>query len=135
HNPVYDNRSMEIGRLACGGGENGLVTKGYRTLGDLPFFDNIGAAHPSSYNSLECGSCWNLTYKGNWAYIIAVDNASDEDLFVISDEANKALTRVNGRNEGIEQDIVDLDSAHEVDRACCGFNTGTQCPTALNNDG
>nr|AGL40513.1 cerato-platanin 11 [Moniliophthora perniciosa] len=150
HNPVYGNSSQPISALACGGGENGIDTRwNYKTLGDIPNFDKVGAAHVSSYNSPECGGCWYLKYKGNSLYVTAVDNAAGENLFVISDGAIRSLTTVNGVNEGIEKGTVDLDSAYEVDHSYCHLpdptgntrtgtdkkspSTGKKSPTSNNN--
>ncbi|ESK87452.1 cs antigen [Moniliophthora roreri MCA 2997] len=118
YNDIYQDRNQPLEPLACGGGQNGLVTRGYDVLGRIPNFDNVGAGNAASYNSQGCGACYKLIYRDNSAYITLVDNTARPGLFVISTNAVKALTRVNGTSEGYDKGTVTLDDAYEVDDLC-----------------
>ncbi|KAF7317858.1 Epl1 protein [Mycena kentingensis (nom. inval.)] len=72
----YDDGAQSIFQTSCGDGSNGLNTKyGWLTLGAIPRFPYIGA-HISiaGWNSPNCGTCWQLTYKGHSIYYLAVDH-------------------------------------------------------------
>ena len=54
---VYDPGTQSLSTMACSDGSNGLLTKGYNFLGDLPTFPNIGGCSMvTSWNSPNCGS-------------------------------------------------------------------------------
>ncbi|KIJ64641.1 hypothetical protein HYDPIDRAFT_112039 [Hydnomerulius pinastri MD-312] len=94
YNTIYDNPSTSLGITACSNGVNGLQTRGYPTLGTLPHFPYVGGVPGLTWNSTQCGSCWQLTYqvasgKKNTINIIAVDAAGS---FNLSLEAMNALT-------------------------------------------
>ena len=73
----YDNASASLTTVACSDGTNGLLTKGFTTLGSLPAFPYVGGAQfVEGWNSAMCGSCWTLTYKGKSINVVAVDTAS-----------------------------------------------------------
>jgi len=52
----YDNPTMSLYGVACGDGPNGLISKGYRTLGDLRTFPNVAGSYVGGFNSPGCGS-------------------------------------------------------------------------------
>ena len=53
---VYDPGTQSLSTMACSDGSNGLLTKGYNFLGDLPTFPNIGGCSVvTSWNSPNCG--------------------------------------------------------------------------------
>lgn len=95
YDPVYDNRDTSLTAVACSDGKNGLITKGYKTFGDLPNFPHIGAAFAvEGHNSAACGSCWELTYKKSdkttkTIYVTAIDHAGDG--FIITETALEHL--------------------------------------------
>ncbi|RXW17132.1 hypothetical protein EST38_g8717 [Candolleomyces aberdarensis] len=64
---VYDN-SLCVDRsltgVSCSNGENGLITKGYTTLGSLPNFPALGGFPGVVWNSTNCGACYELRYAG-----------------------------------------------------------------------
>lgn len=63
YDTAYDNPSTSLTTVACSDGANGLITRGFTTLGSLPKFPHIGAASAvTSWNSTGCGTCWQLTY-------------------------------------------------------------------------
>ena len=73
---TYDNAGYSLNGVACSDGANGLITKGFDTLGDLPTFPHIGGSHAvAAWNSPNCGSCWELEYGGNKINVLAVDTA------------------------------------------------------------
>ncbi|KAI0713557.1 Cerato-platanin [Earliella scabrosa] len=75
YDETYDNKSGRLTTVACSDGENGLLTKGFSTFGSLPQFPNIGgAAAVGGWNSDQCGTCWQLTYKGRSINVLAIDH-------------------------------------------------------------
>lgn len=96
YDPVYDKRANSMEIVACSDGENGLITQGYPTFGAVPRFPNIGAAAAvADWNSPNCGTCWQLTYKSSanitrTVNITAVDHADAG--FVLSLAAMNTLT-------------------------------------------
>ena len=117
YDPVYDNPNTPMTVVACSGGENGMIAKGYNTFGELPTFSNIGAAFAvEGYNSPLCGSCWNLTDSKTFttAFIIAIDRAVEG--FVISEEA---LTALGGPHAVDDGEIYT--SARLVEGSYCGL--------------
>ena len=114
----YDNLDAPIDDLSCSDGENGLITKGYPTLGSLiqgkPHVD-VGAKFNVSWNSSECGTCYSIMYNLRSIYIIAVDNAGDSG-FNLSKRAFDKLT--NGRAEEIGSVSM---AWNLVDPKYCGF--------------
>ncbi|CRG92401.1 hypothetical protein PISL3812_09460 [Talaromyces islandicus] len=88
---TYDNRDQSTSTLACSDGTNGLIGKGYSTLGALPKFPNVGGAPTiAGWNSPNCGACYGITYNGKTVYVIGVDVAVDR--FVLSQGALDTLT-------------------------------------------
>lgn len=87
----YDNKNLPLTGVACSNGANGLLTKGYKTLGDLKNFPYVGAAqYIEGWNSTQCGSCYKLVWWSNSIYVLGVDHVTDG--FVISKAALNALT-------------------------------------------
>lgn len=66
----YDNPTMSLYGVACGDGPKGLISKGYRTLGDLKTFPNVAGSYVGGYNQPGCGSS-NLAAS---SYIPNADN-------------------------------------------------------------
>lgn len=88
---VYDNKEQSTSTLACSNGNNGLLTKGYSTIGALPTFPNVGGAPTiEGWNSVNCGACYGITYNGKTIYVIGVDKSIGR--FVLSQEALDTLT-------------------------------------------
>ncbi|KAH8995775.1 immunomodulatory protein [Lactarius hatsudake] len=115
YNTFYDNASTSLNNVACSNGENGLITKGFTTLGSLPTFPNVGGVYAvKGWNSPECGSCWRLTYKGKSIYVTAIDTIFDG--FDISLGGMNTLT--NGKARVLDQ--VDA-LATQVDAWHCGL--------------
>jgi hypothetical protein len=93
YDTTYDTSSLSTLSLACSDGVNGLYTKGYKTLGALPNFPNVGAAATvEGWNSAQCGACYKLYYNGNTIYVTAVDRSSGGAGFVLSKSAMNTLT-------------------------------------------
>lgn len=89
---VYDNKAQSLATVACSDGSNGLLTKGFKTFGDLPSFPNIGgAAAVTGFNSAGCGTCWALTFNGTTVNVLAIDVASPG--FNIAEAAMNTLTK------------------------------------------
>ncbi|KAJ3483676.1 hypothetical protein NLI96_g6158 [Meripilus lineatus] len=87
----YDNAKLSLTGVACSNGPNGLLTKGYKTLGDLKNFPYVGAAqYIEGWNSANCGSCYKLIWGANSIYVLGVDHVANG--FVISKAALDKLT-------------------------------------------
>ncbi|KAG8217100.1 heat-stable antigen [Butyriboletus roseoflavus] len=87
---TYDNPSWSLNGVACSNGANGLYTKGYDTLGDLPTFPNVGGVYTvTGWNSPNCGTCYQVTYGTTTINVTAVDVSEG---FNLSEEAMNTLT-------------------------------------------
>ena len=109
----YDDASLSLANLACSNGVNGLMTKGYTTLGSLPTFPNIGGVYTvTSWNSPACGTCYEVTYGSKTIAVLAVDVALEG--FNLSEEAMNTLTG----GLAVELGRVNV-SATQVDASVC----------------
>jgi len=75
YDTIYDNPDLSTSVIACSNGDNGLATKGYDTIGELPSYPRVGGAPFAGWNSPDCGSCWRLTYKGRNLTVMAIDRS------------------------------------------------------------
>lgn len=72
----YDDPNLDLRKVSCSDGENGLVPKGYQTAGSLPKFPFVGGAMTiPGWNSPNCGKCYSLTWNNNTIYVTAIDAA------------------------------------------------------------
>lgn len=115
YDQAYDNGSSSLDTVACSDGANGLLTKGFSTFGSLPHFPNIGgAAAVGGWNSAQCGSCWQLTFKGKSINVLAVDHADAG--------FNIALGAMNTLTNGQAQQLGRIDAtAKQVAASQCGL--------------
>jgi hypothetical protein len=113
--PTYDNKGQSLNTVSCSTGQNGLVTRGFNTFGDLPTFPNIGAAQAiAGFNSAACGSCWNITFQGKSIKVTAIDHAATG--FNIAEEALNTLT--NG--QAVQFGVINA-SATQLNASACGL--------------
>ena len=113
----YDDSAFSLDGVACSNGANGLITKGYTTLGSLPDFPYVGGASAvTGWDSPACGTCWQLTWSTNNVTInvLAVDYCAEG--FNISEEALNALTGGQAYDRG----SVEV-TATQVDASVCGL--------------
>ncbi|KAG6333234.1 hypothetical protein ID866_5857 [Astraeus odoratus] len=112
---VYDDPKQSLDTLACGTGVDGLELKGYKALGDLPNFPNVGGLDTvMGWNSDGCGMCYNVTYGSTIAHILTVDVALRG--FIVSEKAMDALT------DGLAARLGRIDvQATAVDATYCGL--------------
>jgi len=116
YDPTY-SASLSTSQIACSDGSNGLLTKGYSTLGALPKFPYVGASFTvEGYNSANCGKCYKIYYSGTGIsiYVLAVDHAASG--FVLNEAAMNALT--NNQAEHLGRISA---SYAEADSSLCGF--------------
>ncbi|KAH9914501.1 Cerato-platanin-domain-containing protein [Epithele typhae] len=114
---TYDVNTTSLDTVACSNGPNGLESQGFNTFGQLPGFPNIGGAFAvSGFGSANCGTCWNLTFKGTTISVLAIDTASGG--FNIALEAMNALTH----NQATFLGRVNA-SAVQVDTTNCNFTS------------
>ncbi|KIM61991.1 hypothetical protein SCLCIDRAFT_120765 [Scleroderma citrinum Foug A] len=117
YNTIYDNPDTPLSATACSNGDNGLQTKGFQTLGDLPTFPFVGGIPGLTWNSPYCGSCWQLSYTSgtttNTVYVTAVDGAWS---FNLSQEAMDTLTGGLAVEKGTVTAV-----ATQVDPSVCGM--------------
>ncbi|KAF7374944.1 hypothetical protein MSAN_00380500 [Mycena sanguinolenta] len=103
---------------ACSNGVNGLESKGFTTFGSLPKFPFIGAAGAvEGFNSVNCGTCWQLTYAptGVTIDVLAIDHAG-AGTFNIALEAMDVLTK----NQSVQLGRVTVTSK-QVASSVCGL--------------
>ncbi|KAG6884919.1 hypothetical protein C0993_007286 [Termitomyces sp. T159_Od127] len=115
--PVYDNATESLNIVSCSDGPNGLESKGFTTFGSLPNFPFIGgAAAVEGFDSLNCGTCWNLTFVtstgvSNTISVLAIDNAGTgfniamEAMDVLTDNQAVFLGRVNATSVQVDPSI------------------------------
>ena len=119
YDPVYDNGNVSLSAVACSDGPHGLESR-YPTFGSLPNFPRIGGAPEiEGWDSVNCGSCWQLIYvpdnggKQSSINIFAIDKG---DGFVTGVEAMDVLT--NGRSKELGRVNI---TAQKVDSSTCGI--------------
>ena len=116
YDTTYDNPSLPLTSVACSDGANGLITKGYTTLGSLPTFPNVGGVYTvTGWNSPACGTCYNVTYGGKTLSVLAVDVGLDG--FNLSEEAMNTLTG----GLAVELGRVEV-TATQVPASICGIH-------------
>ncbi|KAG6816109.1 hypothetical protein H0H87_008566 [Tephrocybe sp. NHM501043] len=118
YDETYDKSSGSLTTVACSDGPNGLITAGFSTFGSLPKFPHIGgAAAVEGWNSVNCGTCWNLTYTNTKGVsksiqVIAVDHVDAG--FNIALAAMNELTGNQAKFLG----RVDVAAAKVADSVC-----------------
>lgn len=110
----YDDASLSLSTVTCSNGENGLVTKGYNTVGDLPTQDVAGSLTVKGWNDVNCGACYSLSYKNETVYVVAIDAAIGE--FNVAQKVLDKLTHGHAQEFG----SVPVDY-EKVDELNCGF--------------
>ena len=81
YDPGYDNSQRSLLTVACSDGPNGLMTRGFTTLGSLPNYPFVaGVPAVAGWNSPSCGTCWAVTYinsqgKSTTIHLLAIDVA------------------------------------------------------------
>jgi hypothetical protein len=112
---TYDNADLSLDSVACSDGPNGLISKGYTTLGQLPTFPNVGGAYTvTGWDSVYCGTCYEVTYGDTTIAILAVDVATEG--FNVAEEAMNTLTG----NQAVFLGRVDVTSV-QVNASVCGL--------------
>ncbi len=101
YDQTYDVASNSLDIVACSDGPNGLLTKGYTTFGSLPNFPFIGGVPAvATWDSVNCGTCWSLTYDNTTIKVLAIDvstgyNIALEAMNKLTDNQAEFLGRVN----------------------------------------
>ncbi|KAJ7183798.1 Cerato-platanin, partial [Mycena filopes] len=120
YDQTYDNPSTSLDVVACSNGPHGLERLGYKTFGSLPDFPFIGGAGAvEAFDSVNCGTCWNLTYTNGGfkktISVLAIDHAA-AGTFNIALEAMNILT--DNQAEQIGRANV---QATQVAKSVCGL--------------
>jgi hypothetical protein len=111
---AYDDANLSLSTVTCSNGENGLVTKGYNTIGDLPTQDVAGSLTVKGWNDANCGACYSLSYKNETVYVVAIDAAIGG--FNVAQKVLDKLTH------GHAQEFGSVAVGYEeVDGSKCGF--------------
>lgn len=115
----YDVGTSSLNTVSCSDGANGLITQGYSTFNTLPGFPLIGGSPTvESWNSPNCGKCYQLHYQnGNidkTINVMAVDSAPGG--FNLGLQAMNQLTNGNAEQLGRVQGTYT-----EIDKAQCGL--------------
>ncbi|KAI9328993.1 heat-stable antigen [Zopfochytrium polystomum] len=109
----YDRATdLSLASVTCSDGSNGLLTKGYSSIGALPAY---AAASPyvGGWNSPNCGKCYTVSYNGRSINVIAVDLGNS---FVMGEDAMNDLT--GGQAEALGRVAA---TAVEVNQSVCGL--------------
>lgn len=120
YDTAYDKSTSSLTTVACSDGVNGLLTRGFTTFGSLPKFPHIGAASAvTGWNSPNCGTCWQLTYKNGQGVsksinVIAIDVAGAGFNIALS-----AMNELTGGN-AVQLGRVDVTSK-QVASSVCGL--------------
>lgn len=112
----YDDPGRDLRTVSCSDGENGLITRGYTTIGSLPTRFVGGCPTVEGWNSLNCGKCYSLSWKGASVNVLAIDTGTG---FNVAQSALDALT--NGH--AVEFGSVEA-TYSEVDPSECGMSAG-----------
>ncbi|KAJ7096563.1 cerato-platanin-related secreted protein [Mycena belliarum] len=121
YDETYDNASNSLNIVACSDGPHGLESLGFTTFGSLPKFPFIGGVGAvEGYDSVNCGTCWQLTYTNSAGAkksinVLAVDHAAP-GTFNIALAAMNALT--NNQATHIGRANV---SSKKVAASACGM--------------
>ena len=115
YDPIYDDPNLSLNLVACSNGPNGLITKGFTTLGSLPKFPYIGGSSSvAGWNSPSCGGCWSLTHNNKTIFVTAVDHAASG--------FNIALTAMNELTDGHAVEFGKVFAViSQADKSKCGF--------------
>ncbi|KAK3690758.1 hypothetical protein LTR37_019024 [Vermiconidia calcicola] len=72
----YDQASRSMTVVSCSDGANGLITRyGWNTQGQIPRFPNVaGSVDIGGWNSAQCGTCYQVTYKGKSIFVLGIDH-------------------------------------------------------------
>ncbi|EEA18738.1 hypothetical protein TMatcc_010720 [Talaromyces marneffei ATCC 18224] len=114
YDAAYDDATLSLSTVTCSNGENGLVTKGYNSIGDLPTPYVAGSLTIKGWNDANCGACYSLSYKNETVYVVAIDVAIGK--FNAAQRVLDKLTQ--GHAEEFGSVLVDYE---EVDGSKCGF--------------
>ena len=115
YDQTYDTGSNSLAVTACSDGSNGLLRKGFSTFDSLPSFPYIGGAGViPSWNSDQCGTCWQLTYNGRNINVLAIDHAGSG--------FNIALGAMNTLTNGQAKSLGRINaSVKQVAASACGL--------------
>ncbi|KAK7038777.1 hypothetical protein VNI00_010663 [Paramarasmius palmivorus] len=113
YDSTYGNPSQSLSVVSCSNGDNGMITKGYNTVGDVPTY--VGAAQGVSWDSPNCGTCWQISYGDKSINMVAVDYAASG--FRVSPAAMDYLTN----NQAFNLGVVDV-QVKQVDKSVCNVH-------------
>ncbi|KAH8692343.1 allergenic cerato-platanin Asp F13 [Talaromyces proteolyticus] len=110
----YDDTSLSLSTVTCSNGENGLMTKNYNTIADLPTPNVAGSPTVKAWNDPNCGACYALTYNNKTVNVLAIDSAIGE--------FNVALKVLNDLTNGHGQEFGNVEVVYEqVQATKCGM--------------
>ncbi|KAK7038776.1 hypothetical protein VNI00_010662 [Paramarasmius palmivorus] len=114
YDSTYGNPRQSLSIVSCSNGDNGMLTKGYETVGDVPSY--VGAAQGVTWNSPNCGTCWQISYGDRSINMVAVDYAASG--FRVSPAAMNYLTNNQAYNGNLG--VVDV-QVKQVDKSACNL--------------
>lgn len=120
YDTVYDNPKGSLTTVACSDGSYGLLTRGYKTFGNLPRYPYIGGSDlVKGWNSPNCGSCHQLTYT-NATGFKSVINVLVVDVAVAGfNVAQRAMDDLTG-GHAVAIGVANV-TAKQVNPSVCGL--------------
>ncbi|GLB35510.1 putative cerato-platanin [Lyophyllum shimeji] len=119
YDPAYDKPAGDMNTVACSDGPHGLVDR-FKTFGSLPHFPHIGGAQAvEGWNSLNCGTCWQLTYTNPEGVSKSINVTAMDHVAAGFNIALKAMDELTG-NQAAQLGRVDV-AAKQVAASVCGL--------------
>ncbi|KAJ6619685.1 cerato-platanin-related secreted protein [Mycena sp. CBHHK59/15] len=121
YDQTYDVASNSLNIVACSDGPNGLETRGFTTFGSLPKFPFVGAAGAvGGWNSVNCGTCWQLTYTNSTGGTKSIDMLAIDHAGAGTFNVALAAMNVLTNNQAVQLGRVNVQSK-QVAASVCGL--------------
>lgn len=119
---AYSAPTGSLKNVACSDGSHGLIPRGFTTFGSLPNFPHIGGIDAIlGWNSINCGTCYQLIYTNTTSGIkrnitmLAIDSTSRG--------YNIALPAMNELTGGQAAQLGRIEvTAKQVSASACGLH-------------
>ncbi|KLO11602.1 hypothetical protein SCHPADRAFT_463525 [Schizopora paradoxa] len=113
-NSIYDDSSASTTNVTCASSLERINATSFGDVQRWPFIGGTPAIAANGSNSPTCVSCWNMTFEGNFEFIVAINH--EVDSFQISQSAFKALV-----NETENEPSLITANVQLIDNRFCGL--------------